>query len=532
MGTLVPVEETLDALDVMYALRLEDGRRWGDIAVEWQIEDAKAVHDLSGPNKHFLTRPRGASKTSDIAGLCLSWLITEAPPRARGYVVAANGDQAGLLIDAAAGFVARTPELDGVVTVENERILANNGAWVRVLNLSDSGAWGLRDVRWLVLDEFAQWPETRGARRVYTAVRTTVQKTPGCRLVILTSAGEPSHWSYTTVFRHAQNDPTWRVHEVPGPVPWQSPEELESIRAEFASDPSAYDRLILNRWTEAEDRAIRPEDYEACLRQRRVTGPQPGVKYLITVDIGIRHDATAMAICHAEPFDAGDPSGPKRVVTDHIERWKGSRRKPVQVKRVEDWLATKAPQWNGATVYADPTQFVGSLQNLNRRGVRAKEWPFTSSSVGQVATALVQAFRNRQIEVPDIPALREELLAVRLRESSPGVTRLDHDPNGHDDQAVVLGMACHLFLGGQQFSAKVWAEGAARRKQKLAEGRPRRGCTHRWRADGICMFGCGATRDEVERENPHRSRPSGRAFDPRRLGGRGRPGLSQPGFPF
>ena len=250
-------------LDMMYALVLESGRRWGEIAADFQREDAAAIFSPDRPNLHFYTRPRGASKTTDLAGVALAWLATEAPPRARGVVVASNADQAALLIDAAAGFVARTPELNNYLVVENERILAPNGASVRVLPASDSGSWGLLNVHLLVADELAQWPETRGARRVWSAIRSTVQKTPGLRFIVLTSAGEPSHWSYSEVFKKARADPAmWRVHEVPGPVPWQDPADIAALQRELL--PSEFDRLVLNRWSEAEDRAISPEDYDAA----------------------------------------------------------------------------------------------------------------------------------------------------------------------------------------------------------------------------------------------------------------------------
>jgi phage terminase large subunit-like protein len=161
-------------LDMLYALVLETGEEWGQVAAPFQLADAEAILGENGPRRHFLTRPRGGSKTTDLAGLALAWLAVAAPPMSRGYVVAANVDQAAILIDAAAGFVARTPALSGTVEVQNEKIIGPEGAWMRVLACSDSGAWGLRDARFLILDEFAQWPETRGAKRVYLAVRTTV----------------------------------------------------------------------------------------------------------------------------------------------------------------------------------------------------------------------------------------------------------------------------------------------------------------------------------------------------------------------
>jgi hypothetical protein len=54
---------------------------------------------------------------------------------------------------------------------------------------------------------------------------------------------------------------------------------------------------------------------------------------------------------------------------------------------------------------------------------------------------LHQLFREHRLALPDDAGLLDELATVRLRESTPGVYRLDHDASGHDDQAVALGLA-------------------------------------------------------------------------------------------
>ncbi len=414
---MVPAEIT--GPDIMYALVLEDGKMWGEVAADFQVADVEAIFSPERPNWHFLTRGRGGSKSSDIAGLCLSWLYADSRTRARGYVVASNVEQAGILIDAAAGFVARSPVLEDRLKVESERLLnTENGAWIRVLPLSDSGAWGLRDTHFLICDEFAQWPETRGAKRVYSAIRSTVQKTPGCRLILLTSAGEPSHWSKPVLDKAYADPANWRVNEVPGPVPWQSEEDLAALQRELT--PSEYERLVLNRWASADDRAISEDDYERAIEREglvwghapvgvkggglRLRHPRVGTRYILTVDVGVANDATVIAVSHKEPIDPNERRSPNRVVLDHIDRWQGSKRRRIEVDAVRARVAELAKEYNGASVYGDPDQFVGSLQQLRRHGVRASEWAFTATSVGQVATALVQVFANGQIASRTAPS--------------------------------------------------------------------------------------------------------------------------------
>ena len=57
--------------DALGVLALEDGRRWIDAAHEFQVEDALAVLEGAEPY-NFLTRARGASKTTDLAAVALS----------------------------------------------------------------------------------------------------------------------------------------------------------------------------------------------------------------------------------------------------------------------------------------------------------------------------------------------------------------------------------------------------------------------------------------------------------------------------
>jgi hypothetical protein len=42
---------------------------------------------------------------------------------------------------------------------------------------------------------------------------------------------------------------------------------------------------------------------------------------------------------------------------------------------------------------------------------------------------------------------------VRLRETSPGVLRMDHDSGRHDDRAIALALACHRLVARGEESA-------------------------------------------------------------------------------
>lgn len=424
---------------LLLGLVREDGRRWGEAATTWQVEDAAAVleQDAAAP-LHFLTRPRGGSKTSDLAAVAIGVLVEQAPPRARSYAVAADAEQAGQLLDALGGLLARTPELDRALLVETSRVTnPATGATLAVLPADASSAFGLRPYL-VVADEVAQWSATRNARRVWEAVVSALPKVRASRLVCLTSAGDPAHWSFK-VLQGARSSPRWRVHEVPGPVPWTDPEALAEQRSLLTE--SAYSRLHLNVWTSAEDRLVSHDDLRACVLLDGPLAPQHGRSYVVGVDLGLKSDRTVIAVMHAETGISG-----RRVVLDRMLVFAGSRLHPVKLDDIELALLEVQRSYRPTKVICDPWQAVGLAQRLRGRGLTIEEFNFTAMSVGRLAALLFRALRDHEIALPDDPDLLEELAGVRLRENSVGALRLDHDASGHDDRAVALALALQSLV--------------------------------------------------------------------------------------
>ncbi|HLX87459.1 MAG TPA: hypothetical protein VKR22_03210, partial [Acidimicrobiales bacterium] len=212
------------ALDLLAGLVLEDGRRWGELATPWQWADARAVLEPldADPRLHFLTRPRGGSKTTDAAGIAAAALVEQVPPGGRVYAVAADRDQARLVVDALAGFAGRTPGLRGALTVERYTATTAEGGRLEVVSADEASSYGLRGHLFIV-DELTVWPAA--ARGVWVSILSAVPKVPGARLVVLASAGDPAHWSYR-VRQRAHESRLWRLHEVRGPLPWTNPDAL------------------------------------------------------------------------------------------------------------------------------------------------------------------------------------------------------------------------------------------------------------------------------------------------------------------
>ena len=457
-GNTLPVEVTMpiDPLDLLAVLVLPDGRRWGDAATPEQWDDARAVFSPDGPRRHWIGRARGYAKTTDMGAFSLvALLVGIITPSWPGYVAAADRDQAGLLRDSIEDFVRRTPELRSQLRVDNWKITARSHAELNVLAADSSGVYGLRP-RWLVLDELCQWSDVRGSKRIYEALTTSLAKIPDSRLMIITTAGTPEHFSkkvYDSALKHPE---LWRVHMIDGPAPWTSTKEIEADR-EVLGD-SAVERLYYNRFTQADDALISGAELTDA---EVLHGPQPPLPdrwYAWGLDVGLVNDATVLTICHSEPTrdDSGVPRN--RVVLDRIWRWHGTRRRPVDMAEVEATIVEYFPAYKGA-VYVDPHQAGYLMGRLHQRGIPAIQYDFTSTSVGVLASTLLRLFRSRMIWLPKDQELADELGAVRLVENSVGTLRLQHVSGGHDDQAVALALAAEALatpVGGPVIYADLY----------------------------------------------------------------------------
>jgi hypothetical protein len=434
-----------DALDLLHALVLEDGRRWGEAAVPEQVADAEAILDPESPTPfHYLTRSRGYSKTCDLGGVAIAAMLAQLPPVSRSYAVAADADQGRLLLDAVRGFATRTEELRGALDVQAARVVATRtGSTLEAVPADAASAWGLRP-HLVVVDELSGWPSTSGPRRLWEAVTSAVAKVPGSRLAVITTAGDPAHWS-RRVLDHALGDPLWRVHEVAGPAPWLDPERVEEQRRRLPE--AIYRRLFLNEWVAADDRLAAPDDLRACVTLTGPLPPEPGRTYAVGLDVGLKRDRTVATVVHGERIVGaeGDTVG-VRVVLDRIHTWQGSRLRPVRLAEVEEWLAQAARDYNRATIRFDPYQAAGTVQRLRDRGVRCEEFTFSPSSVARLAVTLLTLIRDRALALPDDEELLDELATVRIRETSPGVLRMDHDSDRHDDRAVALALAASYVV--------------------------------------------------------------------------------------
>jgi len=123
----------------------------------------------------------------------------------------------------------------------------------------------------------------------------------------------------------------------------------------------------------------------------------------------------------------------------------------------------------------DPWQGLLLARNLRASGVRVEEFTFSAGSVGRIALTLFNLLHDRRIALPDDSELLDELANVRLRQTLPGVVRLDHDSDRHDDRAVAVALAAHQLADRGPVGPTTTSAKTARHKQfatGLSDARP------------------------------------------------------------
>ncbi len=452
--------EPPEALALMAALVMEDGRRWGEVATDWQRADAAAMLTVDGPRMHYITRPRGGSKTTDVAGVVIAVLAQQAPAGSRSNTYASDNEQALLLLEAIRGLIARTPGLSAVFEVLASAVTYTpTGATLTVETADAGSAYGMRPYL-TICDEFAQWPEGRG-RRLFEAIASALPKRPDSRIVLATTPGDPAHFSRQIYDDAQKRNVRWRVSSVQGPLPWVSAEDLEEQKALLPA--SAFARLHLGQWVAAEDALVSMENLRRCLRVSADPLPaELGREYLVTCDIGLRNDATVVVVGHKED---------RLTVVDRIVVLRGTKEREVALRDVEELLRHLSRSYNGASVVADPWNAAGLLQRLREAGLTATEFAFTATSVGRLAASIHVALRDGLVSLPNDPDLIAELAGVRLRTNGSGVMRLDHASGAHDDQAVAIALlVLNLTLRAEGTTTTHMPTG--RYKRTLTPGRP------------------------------------------------------------
>jgi hypothetical protein len=426
----------LEALDAAW-LRLAGG------AGSCGSADPAAFGDPAarGPQRAYIERPRGHSKTTDMA-LQVAWILLAARQPVSGLAAAADRDQANLIHRAIERLARENDELCRELQFLQHLVRnVRTGSLLEIISSDVRSSWGaLPD--FVVCDELCHWERPE----LWYSLLSSAAKKPACVLVVLTNAGIGRGWQWD-VREHARGDAAWYFSSLAGPqAPWITQDWLAEQRALLP--PPVFARLWLNVWQHSDGEFVSLSEAEACRDDRlaRRDRGTPGTRYVAAVDYAEKHDLTVGCLCHQEGA---------RIVVDRMDVVRPGPAHPTPVQWVEQWIEHTAARFGLVTFVVDEHQLVGTVQRLEHRH-HIQRFDFAGGLGNhRLAIRLRQLIIGRQVAwyagcgaVPT-PAgsgrddLETELASLLLRQSETGRVRLDHRRDGvhHDDRSFALGLA-------------------------------------------------------------------------------------------
>lgn len=401
------------------AILLDDGTSFGERIEPWQVEDFAALDDPQHCNV-YLERPRGHSKTFDIAVEAVTELVLGAPDQ-RLYCVAADEDQGRLLFDDVAALFRRSPILSPLVRVTKDEVISKaTGSRLKVLNSNAPTLYGLRP-DWLALDEPVEW---RG-RALWDALWTATGKRPRCRVFVISTSG----WDRTSIAWEirslAEREENWLLRVRGQCASWISPEWL--AQQQRSLPPHVFRRLHMNEWTEGAGAFLTFDEVAAVF----APAPEGSGPRVVGLDLGTVKDRSVAALVRRD-------AGSGLVVVEHLRTWTPTAGVKVDLQDVEEEVATLALRHRAAVVL-DPWQAVLMAQRLRARGVQVEEHAFTGDSRRRLFATLLDVVRTGRLRSLPHDELRRELLGLEVTETTSG-WRVDHKSGRHDDHVVAVAL--------------------------------------------------------------------------------------------
>ncbi len=328
----------------------------------------------------------------------------------------------------------------------------------------------------LALDEFAFYRNQIGSNsdEMYEAATpATMQfKAGGTRegkresmIFIITSPGNKIG-KYYTLFRSAMDEgPSSPVLAFQCSTSEMNPRsDAPFLKQQYKENPEKFMAEYGGKFLEASETYVKNSTITECVEAGRknvdrLAMSMIGHKYFWGLDLGMKHDATALSVCH---WEGGQNQ--IKLVFDYIDRimvgqgkYEGFKELPLDdvltwIKRVNDMI----PCFKGAT-----DQYGGSIlvQLLTAHGVSGMDLVHLTGGINsQMYLTLKMLMENRQVSFPDNEDFMNEMRLLEASYTNKYQIRVaaPDERGAHDDMADSTALAAYM--------AQTWAIGEGNRE--------------------------------------------------------------------
>jgi phage terminase large subunit-like protein len=354
--------------------------------------------------------PRGQGKTTLFAAIGLFFLLSTPDPAI--YVCAASRDQARLLFEIAKRMVRAHPELERKITPRYSELRVAGG-FLKVIASDAPLAHGLTPSLVLV-DEL----HAHRDGELYEAMRTSMLKRPGARMVTISTAGSDVDGVLGRLRARALAQPSversgaltrayganlgmleWSVADDwdgedlrpvldANPASWITLEGLREQREAVAD--IAFRRYHANQWTASGQHWLPIGAWQKCADPTAKI--LPGERVYVGVDIGGERSASAVVWCTED----------LRVDCAVYQGNEGVLEVGAKVRKL-------AEAFTVVEVAFDPHNFQQGALELAERGIRVTAYPQTNSRLVPGSNRLYDAIVSGRLQHLDDPVLNSHV---------------------------------------------------------------------------------------------------------------------------
>lgn len=398
---------------------------------------------------------------------------------AEGYAIANDFDQAqGRVFQQCVRLIEASPLLRGTAKVTADTIMfPDTGATITALPSDYAGAAGANpsitvfDELWGYVSESARrlWDEMVPVPTRRVSVRLTVTyagfEGESTLLEELHARGVAGEEIAPRLFRSENMLCFWSHNMV---APWQTEAWVEQMRTTLR--PSAFTRMILNKFTAGESGFVELEWWDACVDPeiRPVVAHQK-LPVWVGIDASVKRDASAIV---AVTWDG--ETRRVRLVAHSI--FHPTPEEPIDFEdQIEATVSDLAERFRVEVVWYDPYQMVASAQRLVKAGLPMEEFPQSVPNLTAASQNLYDLVKGRNLAAyPDA----EIRTAVGQAVAIEGVRgwRIAKEKARHKiDVVVALAMACLACVRVQGVSGSVDLAGIAGALGEIADSTKMRG---------------------------------------------------------
>jgi hypothetical protein len=393
-------------------------------------------------NRGFLERGRGASKTTDQA-ISSEWSLFCASRPIRGFAVAADRDQAGLLHEAIERDCRNNPLLKKTLKVERDAVVnvgvkhPGAGSRLSVISADVASSYGLIP-DFVIADELTVWP---GDSELWDSLFSACVKKRRAVVQIITNAGCGMGVSWQWRVREtARTDPDkWVFSRLDTAPSWQNQEQIDEQRRMLPK--AAFARLFLNQWLSEFGDAFEAAEIERLVTLAGPeTKPRTGVSYVGSFDLGVKRDWTGLVVWAVDHQRS-------KISLAHSRVWKPRPGVPVSLNDVQNEIVRLDQLFNCRAWMFDPSQGYLLSENLRRElhnHQKIQEFFPSGRNLNKMATAAIESVKSQLVEIYRDPILIDDLLRLQLEEGVGGwklvTSRSSDGSHGDLGTAALIGL--------------------------------------------------------------------------------------------